>query len=246
MELKNTRLDDNADIYQKRSGKTEHQKFSELHGKEKWQYFKDYYLKVVAAVVVVLGFAGYFIYTVFIAQRIDTVLNVAIADFPIKEEILKDIQTKFGEYIGINKESQQILLDNKYYMNTADYTSSQKLFTYIMNGEIDIMIARESVFKNYVFNGSMSSLTDSLPSDLYSMFSDHFYYGKVRQGEEASMEESSSPTGIYGIYLDECALFKEYSLEEDRFLLGIISTGKHPENTIEFIRYLFQEYTLNE
>lgn len=242
MELKDTRLDDSADIYQKRSDKPERHKLKELHGKAKFQYFTDYYVKLLLIAAVIIAFAVYFVYTVWIAQKEETILNVAIVDYSFLPETLEDVSARFSEYIDIDEEKQKILLDNSYYLSAGDYSSAQKLSTYIFVGEVDILIAKESVFQSYVLNGSMSSLTDTLPADLYSTLSDHFYYGKVRENETETIENASGALGTYGIYLDECPMFQSQSDPKDRPVLGIIATGKHPENTLEFIRFLLKEY----
>ncbi len=242
MEIKDTRLDDSAEIYKKRSDKPERHKLKELHGKEKLQYFSDYYLKIVLVAVLVIALSIYFIYSVWIAQRVETILNVAIADYVFSSEALEDASNRFGEYIKIDSESQKVLLDNSYYISVGDYSSTQKLSTYILVGEVDIIITKESIFQSYVLNGSLSSLTDTLPTDLYSTLSDHFYYGRIRENPEETLETATGSLETYGIYLDQCPMFQSQSTPEDRPVLGIVATGKHIENSFDFIRFLFQEY----
>lgn len=243
MEIKNTRLDDSADIYKKRSDKPERHKLKELHGKEKLQYFSDYYLKTVLVIIVIAVLSVYFVYSVWASQKVETILNVAIVDYAFLPETLNEAETRFGEYIGMDTETQKVLLDSSYYLSSGDYSTIQKLSTYILVGEVDIIIAKESVFQSYVLNGSISSLTDTLPADLYSMLSDQFCYGRVRQAQDETVETATGPLETYGIYLDECPMFQAQNSPEDRTVLGIVASGKHLENSFDFIRFLLQEYT---
>ncbi|WP_066715363.1 hypothetical protein [Clostridium sp. Marseille-P299] len=234
--MKETRLDDSASIYERRNPKTERQKLSEMNGKEKWQYYKDYYLKKTIMSTILIAFVAYFLYTV-LSPKPETVLHVACANYQFSEEQIEQLEQGFGEYLGINTDKQDILFDPTYILSDFDYTSTEKLSILAFAGELDVLIVPESKFKEYAFSGSLWSLSDQLPTDLYSALSDKFYLSQLRQDEE-SMEEATGPSYVFGIYLDDTELFKGYS-KEDPPVLGIVLSSSHNENAVEFIRYLF-------
>ena len=234
--MKETRLDDSAAIYQNRKPKTEKQKLSEMNGKEKWQYFKDYYLKKVFVGAILLVFVGYFLYTV-LSPKPETLLHVACANYVFSEEQIESLKYGFGEYLEMDPETQEIVFDSGYFLNGADYSSAEKLAVLFAAKELDVFIAPESNFTEYAFSGSMWSLSDQLPTELYSALSDKFFMSQVRQ-EEESIEEATGPSYVFGIYLDETELFKDYK-NEDPPVLGIVLSGQNNENAVEFIRYLF-------
>lgn len=244
MDVKNkkTVLNDNAGLYQKREEKSEKQKFSELHGKEKRTYFKDYYLKKCIAIIAAIALVIYFGYTVSESRKHTSVFYAASADYSFNTEVTKQLEIEFGEYIGKISDYEDVVFDSSYFLSASDYSSLEKLSTLIMVGDIDVFIAPESFFKNYVFTEAISSLTEILPTDLYSSLTNEFFYGQVRQSDDETLENASGPVGVYGIYLENTPLFSQYAPYADPPVLGIVVTSKNRENSIEFIRFLFEKF----
>lgn len=234
--MKQSRLDDNASIYERRNEKSERQKLSEMNGKEKWQYFKDYYLKKTIVSVLLISFVGYFLYTV-LSPKPETVLHIACANYQFSEEQIEKLEQEVTDYLGIDPNTEDVLFDPSYILSDFDYSSAEKLSVLAFARELDVLIVPESKFQEYAFSGSLWSLSDQLPTDLYSALSDKFYLSQVRQ-EEESYEEATGPSYVFGIYLDDIELFKDYPTE-DPPVLGIVLSGKNNENAVEFIRYLF-------
>ncbi len=237
---KETVLDDGADIYQRRIQKSEKQKFSELHGRDKWQYFKDYYFTKLVVIIIAIAFIGYFFYTI-LAPKPETVLHVAVANFAFPESQVTKVQDEFGEYLNIDTENEEIYFDTSYTLSESDYTSAERIATYIYAGELDVFIAPESQFRNYAVSGMFSPLSDQLPTDLYSFLSDSFFSSALRVEDEETADNATGPVSVYGIYLDEIPLFSQYGTFEDRPVLGIVASSTHNENAVEFIRYLFEQ-----
>lgn len=235
--MKQTRLDDNASIYERRNPTSERQKLSEMNGREKWQYFKDYYLKKTIMSVLLISLVGYFLYTV-LSPKPETVLNIACANYQFTEEQIDQLEQEVADYLGIDPNTQEVLFDPSYILSDFDYSSAEKLSVLAFARELDVLIVPESKFQEYAFSGSLWSLSDQLPTDLYSALSDKFYLSQLRQGDE-SYEKATGPSYVFGIYLDETELFKNYPTE-DPPVLGIVLSGENNENAVEFIRYLFQ------
>lgn len=234
--MKQTRIDDNASIYERRNPKSERQKLSEMNGREKWQYFKDYYFKKTVISVLLISLVGYFLYTV-LSPKPETVLHIACANYQFSEEQIEQLEQEVADYLGINPNTQEVLFDPSYILSDFDYSSAEKLSVLAFARELDVLIVPESKFQEYAFSGSLWSLSDQLPTDLYSALSDKFYLSQLRQDEE-SYENATGPSYVFGIYLDEVELFKNYPTE-DPPVLGIVLSGENNENAVEFIRYLF-------
>jgi hypothetical protein len=108
--------------------------------------------------------------------------------------------------------------------------SQQRLQTYMFSGEIDVVIAPESVFQTFATSGYLDKLTEVLPTEFITSFTDSIFNSTT----------SDNPiTGAYGIYLDNTALFKDVSNTSDRPVLGILVNSKHKDNGVEFIKYLY-------
>lgn len=241
---KETALNDNASIYQKREEKSERQKFSEMKTfKDKVNYFKMYYLKMLLAGIVIAGFLIYLIYTV-VSPKDKSLLRVAFVDYMFSSEVTDEMAADFIEAAGITLgEHEVISFDGTSYQisGSAGYNSATVFSTHVMAREIDLIIAPESSFQTYAFNGSIGSLTELLPSDLYGAISDRFFLSKVRQ-EDESLEEAVGEDYVLGVYLDETPFWEKYKHlvhSNERPVIGIIVNSQHKELAIEFLRYVF-------
>lgn len=241
---KETVLKDDASIYQKREKKTEREKFSEMKTfKDKINYFKMYYLKILLAGVVIAGFLIYLIYTV-VSPKDKSLLRVAFVDYLFASEVTDEMASDFIDAAGITLgEHEVISFDGTSYQisGSAGYSTATVFSTHVMAKEIDLIIAPESSFQTYAFNGSIGSLTELLPSDLYGALSDRFFLSKVRQKDEA-LEDAVGEDYVLGIYLDETPFWEKYKhliSSDERPVIGIIINGQHKELAIEFLRYVF-------
>ncbi len=246
---KKTTLDDSASIYQKREEKTERQKFSEMKSfSDKVNYFKMYYLKPTLAGILGLALLISLIYTIF-APKDEIVLNVSFVNYPLTTMVTDPMKNHFLEESGfVLGEREVVHFDGTTYNLNTDYdrTASAALATHIMAGELDIFIAPESTFRSYAFNGTIESLTETLPSDLYAALTDSFLYQQVKVRDE-DITEATGEEYVLGIYLDNTPFWDEYSAYLDcgeRPVIGIVATSKHKENAITFMRYIFglEEY----
>ncbi len=234
-QLKDTVLDDSAEIYKPRQEQTEKQKMSEMTFKEKVTYFNNYYRTTVIVAIIAIAVTGYFIYSI-ASPKPETILYAAIINSNIDPETASEMQDDFGKRIDIDPKTQEVMFDVSFYLggdgNASEYTlsSEQKLGTYLFAGQIDVMIAPESVFANYVNLGSFSKLSDELPTDLLTGLTDSFYYSNTKD---------DPANGAYGIYLDGAKIYNEKGELVDKPVLGIITNSKFKQNGVEFIKYLF-------
>jgi hypothetical protein len=236
--LKNTTLDDSAEIYQKREQLTEKQKLSNMTFKEKLVHFNSYYRMKTILIITLVALVVYFAYSI-LTPSPETVLYAAVVNNAVGDETAATLQTDFGKHLGINTNTQDILVDTSFYLGTEDNASeytianSQKLTTYIFAKEIDVIIAPESVFANYAVNGSLCKLSDQLPTDLCSTLADSFYYSSSTDNPKVS---------AYGIYLDNAALGNNNTDSQEKTVLGIVVNSKQKQNAVEFIRFLLKLY----
>ena len=242
---KETVLKDDASIYQKREKKSERQKFSEMKTfQEKVNYFKMYYLKMTLAGILIAGLAIYFIYTV-ASPKDKNLLRVAFVDYFFMDEATTEMAADFIEAKNITLgEHEVITFDGSSYQisGSGNYNAATVFSTHVMAREIDMIIAPESSFKAYAFNGSIGSLTELLPSDLYGELSDRFFLSKLRQ-ENEGIEDAVGEDYVLGIYLDETPFWEKYGSfvqGNDRPVIGIIVNGPNKEYAVEFLRYVFE------
>lgn len=242
---KETVLKDDASIYQKREEKTERQKFSEMKTfKDKYNYFKMYYLKMVIVGGLVLGLIIYFIYTI-ASPKDKNLLRVDFVDYFFADEVTGQMADEFIQAKDITLADHEVIsFDGTSYQisGSGNYNTATVFSTHVMAREIDIVIAPESSFLAYAFNGTMASLTEVLPSDLYGALSNRFFLSKVRQ-ENEGIEDAKGEDYVLGIYLDNTPFWEKYGKSiqnENRPVIGIIVNGQNKERAIEFLRYLFE------
>lgn len=238
MGYKESRLGDDALIYKKCGEGYEKELAKNLHGKEKLQYFKDYYLLKTIIIIAVVALVISLIYSM-VKPKAESVMTAAIYGYSPYADMFDTMETEFGEYLGIDTERESIYLDYSYYLN--DSSSQQRLSTYFYVGELDCFIAPESTFQSEGENGMLYDLSDVLPSTDFSRYSDYLL-------EFATIDDTDlnnpvyGDTGIFGIYLDSLSCFSGTYAEGNRPVIGIVLTSGNVENAIDFIRYLFDTY----
>lgn len=247
---KQTRLDDNARIYQPRKEQTEKEKLRDMTLKNKILYIWDYYRVQGFITLAVLIMLGYFIYSVAVPKP-EVRLSVAMINNTVDPTLLDDLSNQFATHLKLNEQKETVDINYSFHFNsTSSYAMSQRqaLFTYIAASEIDVIIAPKSVFSGYAYNGYFKKLSDLIPTDLYSSLTDYFF---------ESNQESNPKNEVYGIYLTESdfymkafgmdketneAVLEKYFSNSDPYVIGILTNSKHKENATEFIRYLFQVF----
>lgn len=230
--LKDTTLDNSAEIYQQRKELTEKQKLSNMTTKEKLEYFNNYYRTKLIIIITVLALVIYFAYSI-LTPSPETILYAAVLSNGIDEQTAMSIQNDFGKHLDINPDTQEVIVDTSFIIgtegNATQYTmaNEQKLATLFYAEEIDIIIAPESAFAVYAGNGSLCKLSDQLPADLCSSLADSFYYSSSSEDPNVS---------AYGIYLDSIGIPNNTS---ERVLMGIMINSEYKSNAAEFMHFLY-------
>ena len=240
---KQTMLNDDAAIYQKREPKSERQKFSEMKTfEDKLNYFRMYYLKGLLAGLVIAALGIYLIYTI-VSPKDEFLLHVAFVDYLFDsgptDRMTEDFISASGITLG---EHEVIKFDGlSYQVSGGDVNSATAFATHVMAGEIDVVIAPEGTFTSYAFNGTMNSLTESLPADLYAALSDRFLLTSVRKSDGSG--EASDEQLVLGLYLDNTPFWEDYGpllRSEERPVIGIVANSKNKETAIQLLRWLFE------
>jgi len=241
MDLKKAKLGDDSLIYAKRNEKSTKEKWKEMNGKEKWRFFKDYYLIKLILAVIIIGLLGKLLWDTF-GPKPTEILNVAIDGYPYLYEDFEGMQDKLIEHMELDPKEYSIRLDTNYYLDT-DQDSVQRLSLYFMTGELDGLITNEKYFKHYVEKDALAPLSEVLPADLYESLSDKHFIGKVIDAELDGTINSIGEEKVYGIYLDNITLFSKHMEHEVKPIFGIPASGVDKENAITFLRFLLNNYS---
>lgn len=230
--IKKTALDDDAEIYKPRKAMTEKEKLHHMNLKQKleylWEYYKIHALIGILAIAVVI-----YIIHIIITPNIKTELYAAMINNPVKEPQLTQMNKEAKAYLKLKPKTQDILFNTNYlFDSSSNYSPDMKtvLTTHIAAQEVDVIIAPKSIFKTYAYHGFFDKLSDQLPTDLYSSLTDQFYLSSDQDHKEKS---------DYGIYLKDSDFYNNVD-QKDPYIIGIVTNSKHKNNSIEFIRFLFQ------
>ena len=142
---KKTRLDDSAEIYNRhREEQSEKEKWKSMTPKEKYSYFKTYYLTKVLVGIAIFACAASLIYTM-VKPKPDTLLYAATIDYAMTDEMLDTVEAGFSEYISLDPQTQDLIFDNSFLLSSqTDYSVQQKFSAYLFAGELDVMIGGET------------------------------------------------------------------------------------------------------
>ena len=235
---KKTRLDDSAEIYNHRDDLSEKEKWSSMTLKEKIGYFRTYYLTKLLVGIVVLACAASLIYTM-VRPRPDTLLYTAILDYAMTDEMTDTLSSGFSEYISLDPQTQELVFDNTFLLSgQTDYSTQQRFSTYLFAGEFDVIIGGETQMQSQMQNGYFAPLSEQLPTELFSELKDYFVYGAIAETDSEGNVISWGEEEVYGLYLDDCEIYRDLSLRE-RPILGIAVNSDMKENAVAFIQYLF-------
>jgi len=231
---KQTRLDENAVIYQPRREMTEKEKLKDMSTRKKLSYLWEYYKIHALVTIVLISILSYLIHSI-LTPNIESQFYAAMVNNTISSEILEEYQADFAKQLQLDPETESVELNTSFMVSSNnEYSMSMKevLGTYIAAQQVDIMIAPQSVFADYAYYGFMEKLSDQLPTDVYSSLTDNFYITELEEDTEKN---------VYGILLTDTKLYQNNANNSDPYILGIIANSKHKANAVEFIRYLFNE-----
>jgi hypothetical protein len=227
-------LDDSSEIYQPREIKSEKQKLKEMSFHEKLEYINAYYKYKLLATIIILGIIISLFYTI-LTPKDETVFNAAILNQYLDSQKKDELITDFSKYLDIS-EKQNIVFDDSFYMSdnnspiTASSTALEKLQTYVYTNQLDVIIADESVFKDFANWGYFDNLNDRLPTDLYSKLTEQLFISTTQDDSEEK---------AYGIYLTDNKVIRDLGILAEKPVIGIVANSKYKNNSISFLRYIF-------
>lgn len=231
---KQTRLEEEADIYQKRTKQKELEKLGNMTAKEKAAYLKQYYLKSA----IILTFSVIFLIVALVSifsPKPETKLSVAVINDSLLEPTLESFTTDFMNYANLDSEKEDVTIQHNLYMSkdAMDQSSAvtlQKISTMTLTGSLDVIIATKDTFEQLTDSGYFIDLSDQLPTDLYSTYADDLFLAKS--------SEDTTPKA-YGISLANSKKYKDLSEFDENYIIGIIAVSPHKNEAQSFIEYLF-------
>lgn len=237
---KKTALDENAAIYQKRTKKTEKEKWSEMDSAQRKQYFVDYYLFKTVAGILAIGIAIFLIWH-FLGPKEEAVLYVAVVDESLDVERLEDMEQDLNELLGADGKRKQVIIDDSFYTKKDALT---RMEVYLHSHQIDVVIADRDTYEEYAGYGFFQNMESVLGEgkdpyqDLYMMAAGY------KDTDEISFEDEETGRGQeepYGIDISKSDRFSEMTSYMEQPVFAIAEGAANPESAIRFLEYLMQK-----
>lgn len=177
--------------------KKQHKKVRKKGFKAMASYFWDYYKVPTAVIIVIALFSFYLIRDMasnlpygFYAMMVNSTMH------PDGEVIGED----FAGYAGIDTSSYNVLIDTNQTLSTSSYntydvSTQERIMAITAAGDLDVMIADQSVFEQYARNSYMTDLRDLMSEDELKKYDGYIYYvdGTILKAiEDGTYEQASS------------------------------------------------------
>lgn len=204
--------------------------------REKLAYFREYYLKMTIAAIVVAVFAISILHTILSAPE-----DTAFAAFffnNIGDYSNTELIDGFVEYTGIDTKKHDAYIDASlsYSADEANfeaYIGIEKAMAVISVNELDVIVGDSEVIDYFFKSECLHDITTVLPEDLLETFQDKLYYAQADESKE------KIPVGIY--VTDSPKLNKYYHYADKEPILSFIINSDSMDNAIAFLRYIYME-----
>lgn len=230
---KKTALDDDSILYQKRDDTARKKDLSSLTGRQKLQYFKDYYLKfcILAVILVVVG--ANLIYTIFFRHQ-ETVLNIAAVNNAAMSD--SDGFTDFLKNYYQIDDKHQLLTVNSYYLD--DPNQQMAFTTKLVTGDLDLVICDRDTFDSKSSAGIFADLSELLPEATFDSFSSEMVNGQIEELDDDNQVISTGPEAPYGIDISKTALYTCFGGSSSEAILCVPAVSEHTDSIVTFIDLL--------
>lgn len=236
-EVKKTRLDKDSEIYNKNRSETlNKEEFNKLSRKDKFLYYKEYY---VPYILIVLAIVVAMTYVVVSIRKTDKQKDAfycgMMAGVQFDAATMDEMPEKFADYLKNETDYKGYIDADRTYFEVfySTFTDDVRLDGFYDKKKFDIFITREDTFKNYIGNDTIKDLSKVLPEDLLKKVEDKLVY---------ATKGDSSESIPYGILLDDIN-YKFYDGAGDPVdppILSIPVNTTRLEVAIHFIEFLFQ------
>lgn len=190
---KDSVLKKDADIFKKRDENKYLGDKKKLSKEEKKAIFKEYYLKPIIIVLVIIAVIVYIRVDSLLHPTPDYKFEVACVGTYFSDDDLREASNKLTEFFGYDGEKEVALCSN--YGMGDDYASNVKFQTSISAGEVDCCILDKYKFGANANNGLFIDLEEVLSKEQLEFFKDRLVYIDLdkRPSDEDRIQREVSP-----------------------------------------------------
>lgn len=216
---------------------TKYRKWSGLNGKQRWQYFLDYYLLYTVCIIgitAIILFLGWH----FLKPKEKNILYVAVLDESLNEKATAQLRKSLEEKFGADGKNESVLIDDSFYSREDGI---HKLEVYVRNRQVDIVIAPQEIFDMLSGFGFMQDAKTVL-GEKAGNYTEKFYRAAgYKETEEVSFEDHETGQGEvkdYGICLAGSSVYRKLKPMTEEPVFGFVVDMPNKENAVKFFEIL--------
>lgn len=231
--FKKTTLGDDALIYQRSKDTITKEEIKQLPFRQRIGYFRDYYLKIVLAVIAAAIFIGALLNTS-VFNRKECVLAVCCLN---GSELTKseEFDQFLKESLGIERKNDYVQTESFYLDN---YQMSMAFTTRIAAGAVDLVICPYSDFLEQSERDMFRDLREFLPEEMYGQLSDRLVENSLTELDDTGEVVSRTDPIPLGIDLSDSSLYQQYGGLAEHPVLCIAGNIQNTENALKTISWL--------
>lgn len=237
-DVKKGRLEDSgAMIYDKdRPNLSPEENWAGMSRKEKFDYYREYYLKSTLVILILVVAAAYVIFTLSRPDKKYTITVGMLEGVQFSSDVTETIVDEFCTYLEDSGYDGTIDRDHTriktYYATIVHQTELDNFFE---QGVFDVFISVKPTYDNCVGNGIYRSLDEVLTKEELAQLEDILLYDK-------GIEDTTDRP--YGIQVTDKSLHNFYYSGDKEIaepvILTVVTNTHNPEAARAFIRFLFQ------
>lgn len=197
------------------------ERFRALEGREKWKFFRTYYLRNTIVLLILL-IAVVAAIVEWVSVQNDLNLYIAIIEEELSEESFL-IGDEFVSYADTDEYDLTVNFDHSYVADLG------MLNMKIGIGSVDLIIAEDSVHDIYQPGGYMD-LEILLPEETWNKVEDYVVYALNEHGEEYA----------YGVDLANCEKYQRLDPTIEHPVVTVPIDSVNEEFSAQFISYLWE------
>lgn len=230
---------------------------------QKLEYIWDYYKLPILLFLFTLLFIGSFVHAKVTAKEyvLQGMFLNSVAEIDTAEQFKQDYLAN----CPIDPSEEDVFFDTSiYYSNdssadTTSYQSMQVISARIAAGEIDFMVAEDSILTNFSYNGYFYDLREVLSEEQVQKYEPYFLYYDLAVAKKlnetdflseeyepiilpdpAKPELMEQPIPVM-INVSSCPKIDSlYAGTGKEKVFVFVANGKHPQKTLEFLDYLME------
>lgn len=218
---------------------TEKQKWKEMNGAQRKQYFLDYYLFPVSVGTVIIFIICFLCWHFFLKPQPESVLYAAVIDEFLDEDQLAQAVTDMSTLLDADGKNRTVHIDDSFYIKDG---ALDKIQVYLYNKQLDVLILDESVFAEYAGYGFFQGLDEVLSEEEAGMYKERYLYAAgYKDTDDVSFEDNETGQGDeepYGLSLEGDNRFTRMTQYMEHPVFAIAEGAPNVDNGVQFLEYL--------